>query len=133
MSEVLVLKGGNIEEYRESLDIVNRNARRLKQLTEDIFDVTRIESHTLYLKREQFKINDVIKDAVQDFRSQVKGAKISGSKTSILFEPREDMIIVEADKGRISQVISNLLGNAIKFTDGEGTVSIIWRKKIIRQ
>ena len=103
MSEVLVLKRGNIEEYRESLDIVNRNAKRLTQLTEDIFDVTRIESHTLYLKREQFKINDVIKVAVQDFRSQVKGAKISGSQTSILFEPREDIIIVEADKGRTSR------------------------------
>ena len=129
LSEVLLLKRGNIEEYRESLDIVNRNARRLKQLTEDIFDVTRIESHTLYLKREQFNINDVIKDAVQDFRSQVEGAKISGSQTRILFEPREDIIFVEADKGRISQVISNLLGNAIKFTDGEGTVSIISEKK----
>ncbi|CAN5385228.1 hypothetical protein BH18THE2_BH18THE2_36510 [soil metagenome] len=129
LSEVLLLKRGNIEEYGEILDVVNRNARRLKRLTEDILDVTRIESHTLSLKREQFNINDVIKDAVQDFRSQVEGDKKGGSQTKILFEHREDIIFVEADKGRISQVISNLLDNAIKFTDGEGTVSFISEKK----
>jgi signal transduction histidine kinase len=129
LSEVLLLKRGNIEEYRESLDIVNRNARRLKQLTEAIIDVTRIESHTLSLKREQFNINDVIKDVVQDFRSQAEGDNKGGSQTKIQFEPKEDIIFVEADKGRISQVISNLLGNAIKFTDGKGSVSILSEKK----
>ena len=129
LSEVLLLKRGNIEEYGEILDVVNRNARRLKRLTEDILDVTRIESHTLSLKREQFNINDVIKDAVQDFRSQVEGDKKGGSQTKILFEHGEDIIFVEADKGRISQVISKLLDNAIKFTDGEGTVSFISEKK----
>jgi signal transduction histidine kinase len=129
LSEVLLLKRGNIEEYRESLDIVNRNASRLKQLTEAILDVTRIESHTLSLKREQFNINDVIKDVVQDFRSQAEGDNKGGSPTKIQFEPKEDIIFVEADKGRISQVISNLLGNAIKFTDGKGSVSILSEKK----
>jgi signal transduction histidine kinase len=129
LSEVLLLKRGNIEQYGEILDVVNRNARRLKQLTEDILDVTRIESHTLSLKREQFSINEVIKDAIQDFRSQIEGDKKGVSQTKILFEPREDIIFVEADKGRISQVISNLLGNAIKFTDSEGTISIISEKK----
>jgi signal transduction histidine kinase len=129
LTEVLLLKKGNIEEYRKYLDMVIKNARRLKQLTEDILDVTRMESHTLSLKKEQFDINDIINDVVLDFRSQIEGDNKGGNQTKILFEPKEDITFIEADKGRIYQVVSNLLGNAVKFADSEGSVSITSEKK----
>ena len=121
LSEVLLQKRGNIEEYREALEIINKSARRLKRLTENIFDATRIGSHTLALKREQFNINDVVKDILRDFGSQV--GKDNRSK-NLTFESKEDNILVMADKKRISQVISNLVDNAIKYTNSEGSVSI---------
>jgi signal transduction histidine kinase len=129
LTEVLLLKKGNIEEYRKYLDMVIKNARRLKQLTEDILDVTRMESHTLSLKKEQFDINDIINDVVLGFRSQIEGDNKGGNQTKILFEPKEDITFIEADKGRIYQVVSNLLGNAVKFADSEGSVSITSEKK----
>ena len=48
------------------LEIILRNANRLHQLTEDILDVTRIESHTLKLRKERFNLNDVILNVVED-------------------------------------------------------------------
>ena len=60
LSEILRSKKGDIEQYKELLDAIIRNAKRLQRLTEDILDVTRIESQSLHLNKEQFKVNEVI-------------------------------------------------------------------------
>jgi two-component system sensor histidine kinase VicK len=101
-------------EQDELLDVILRNAKRLQRLTEDVLDVTRIESHSLQLKREQFDINETIENVVRDYESSTK----------ILFEKKENSILLYGDKGRITQVTCNLLDNAIKFA-GLGKVSII--------
>src|SRR5918992_940639 len=105
-----------------------RNAKRFHQLTEDILDVTRIESNTLTLRKERSNLNDVIVDAVEDCRKQ-----IASSKVKLLYKPANSItLVVEADRRRLTQVISNLLDNAIKFTqEGNVTVStsIIKRRK----
>jgi two-component system sensor histidine kinase VicK len=119
------------EQQKEMLDMLQtilRNANRLHRLTENILDVTRIESHTLTLRKERFNINDVIVDALEDYRKQ-----IANSKVKLLYKPANSTtLVVEADKRRLTQVISNLLNNAIKFTK-EGNVtmstSIIKRRK----
>ena len=106
----------------EYLDVINRNARRLQRLTEDILDVTKIESQSLKLKKEQFNIHDIIEKIVEDYRKETKGKKKKKNdnySTKILFQPKEDTIMVEADKGRIAQVISNLIDNSVKFTKSE--------------
>src|SRR5204863_6096968 len=66
LSELLISKTGNIEQYKESLDTISRNAKRLSRLTDDILDATRIESKSLLLKKEQFNLNDVILNALDD-------------------------------------------------------------------
>ena len=119
----------------ELLDVTIRNAKRLKQLTEDILDVTRIESHSLSINKELFNLNDVITNAIKDITSSSR-PKISSkteinttAATSIKLEyshPQD--IFVLADKGRIIQVINNLLSNAIKFTQ-KGTISISLESK----
>ena len=132
-SEVLLTKI-NDSGHRELLDIVSRNANRLRRLAEDILDVSRIESHSLSLHKEQFNINDVIENLVQSYRSQVQVKNMVRSDTEILFTPKEDVILVEADKGRLTQVISNVLDNSLKFTkpirEGEkGKIHISSEKK----
>ena len=102
----------------ELIDVISRNAKRLQRLAEDILDVSRIEGRNLSLNKELFNINDVIRNVIQDFKNQIeKGSNDDkNSGISIRFEPKEDIILVKADKGRLIQVISNLLDNAIKFT-----------------
>jgi signal transduction histidine kinase len=129
LSDVLLQKRGNIEEHRESLEIVSKSARRLKRLAENILDATRIESQTLSLNRERFNINEEIINTVQNFLIPAGKDIKSKSPTKILFEPKEDNILIAADRRRMSQVISNLVDNAIKHTRGEESISITSEKK----
>jgi signal transduction histidine kinase len=117
LSEVLQSKATD-EKQRIIADIISRNAKRLQGLAEDILDVTRIESHSLKLRKEEFNLNDMIVNCIND-------ATITHRKNvKLLYEPKD--VIVEGDKGRISQVVSNLLSNAFKFTtDGSISISII--------
>ena len=113
------------EEQREMLEVILRNANRLLQLTEDILDVTRIESQTLKLRKERFNLNDAILDVIEDDRKQITNANVK-----VMYEPGNSLTVVEADRRRLTQVISNLLNNAIKFTkEGAVTVTTTVRRK----
>jgi signal transduction histidine kinase len=130
-SEVLLSKIKD-SRHRELLNIVSRNANRLRRLAEDILDVSRIESHSLSLHKEQFNINDTIEDVVHGYQNQIQVQNKVGSDTEILFTPKDGVIMVEADKGRLAQVIFNLLDNSLKFTKptkGKGKIQIVSEKK----
>ncbi|HEY6405633.1 MAG TPA: HAMP domain-containing sensor histidine kinase, partial [Nitrososphaeraceae archaeon] len=119
LSEVLLYKKGNIEDYFDLITAINRNAKRLQHLTEEILDVTRIESHTLLLHKEAVDVSEKISNVIDDLRDQINDP----SKLTIVFNQPKNPICVWADKTRLYQVIANLLNNAIKFTK-EGTISI---------
>jgi signal transduction histidine kinase len=109
-------------EKREQIsEAIYRNANRLQRLTNDILDVTRIESQTLKLKKEQFNLRDLIFTIVEDLKNDIQK---KGSNIRLLYEPYNNLL-VEADKGRITQVISNLLNNAIKFTNEDSRTIFI--------
>jgi signal transduction histidine kinase len=95
------------------------NARKLEQLAENILDSTKIENQTLKLNKEQFNLKDLVIDMVQDYENQ----NITKEKyeVKLIYEPKD--IFLEADKLRLSRVISNLLNNAIYFTK-KGNITI---------
>jgi signal transduction histidine kinase len=142
LSEILrsrVTKGTGWQ-GQDLLDIIIRNAKRLQRLAEDILDVTRIESQSLKLKKERFNLNQSVSQIVEEYRNQIqKAGSDLGSETnkmdiSLVVVPNNDDIFVEADKGRLVQVISNLLSNAIKFTrqeEKEGDKEP-WREKLVK-
>ena len=103
----------------EMLEIIIRNANRLQRLSEDILDVTRIESQTLNLKPEIIDLNEMISSVIEDIKDQTK----MNYNVKLSFEQAKDTVYVLADKARLNQVISNLLNNAIKFTN-EGTITV---------
>jgi two-component system sensor histidine kinase VicK len=112
---------------RQLVNPILRNAMRLQRLTGDILDVTRIESQTLRLNKEEFNLNEMISSVIQDCKSQIDSEKIK-----LVYEHRSvnNNMIVNADKDRLSQVISNLISNSIKFTQGEwGIISITTKKE----
>ncbi|MFL6420315.1 MAG: ATP-binding protein [Nitrososphaeraceae archaeon] len=125
LSQVLQ-SGTNDTKQQELLDIIVRNAKRLQRLTDDILDVTKIESHSLNLNKERFNLIELISNILQDVTSQIEKAN-SGKLKLVFYKPNGDSgnqgIVIEADKARITQVFLNLLNNAIKFTE-EGTISI---------
>ena len=66
LSQLLLSKTGNIEQYNDLLDTVSRNAKRLNRLTEDLLDLTKIESQSLQLHTERFNLNHVILNVIDD-------------------------------------------------------------------
>ena len=108
------------EKRDEMIEAISRNASRLQRLTSDILDVTRIESGSLRLNLERFNLNQVISDIIDDYRNEIER---SGSSIKLIHEGQNETIQIEADKNRLTQVISNLVGNAIKFTS-QGSITI---------
>jgi signal transduction histidine kinase len=106
---------------KETVSSIIRNAKRLDRLASDILDVTRIESKSLKLNKEEFDINEVLSECIKDSREQMVNDH-GNADVEIKYIPGN--ILVQADKGRITQVISNLLRNAIKFTS-EGSISVM--------
>jgi len=120
------------ERKEEMIQALSRNAGRLQRLTDDILDVTRIESETLMLRIERLNIRDLISNIIEDYRNQIEknndNVKIYHNKPE-----SNDSIIVEADRARLFQVISNLLDNAVKFTNKQynkrGSIDVNVEKK----
>ena len=102
------------------LEAIARNASRLQRLTNDILDVTRIETQSLKLNLERVNLNQLILDVIED---QINQIEKTNKDIRISHEPQDQTIEVEADRNRLTQVISNLLSNAIKFTK-KGTIRV---------
>ena len=118
-------------EQVQLLDAIIRNAKRLQRLTEDLLDVTKIESHLISLKKEKLNLIDLVSSCMQDYINQFASNKIT---FNLLYENKSDReFFLEADSSKLAQVISNLLSNAIKFIKesgvGGGTISVIIERK----
>ncbi|MFZ0513939.1 MAG: HAMP domain-containing sensor histidine kinase [Candidatus Nitrosopolaris sp.] len=100
----------------ETVLIVFRNAKKLQVLANAILDAARIESNTLPI---HIKENVNLKDIIQDALKEIEGCH--NDKLEVVYEPKD--IFTVADKDRITQVISNLLSNALKFTK-EGKIFV---------
>lgn len=111
-----------IEIEKKEFELLLRNAKRLEHLSSAILEVTRIETNSIKLNEERFDINEQIKNAILD----VKTFSNLGNKLAIIHEHGEP-IFVEADRTRIFEVLSNIIGNAIKFTQA-GTVTLNAKK-----
>ena len=110
------------EKKDELIEVIRRNAKRLQTLTSDILDVTRIESQNFQLEIERFNIYELLSEMIKDYTERIK----SDNKNVKLIYDQKDTnrhILVEADKGRITQVLSNILNNALKFTN-EGQIIV---------
>jgi K+-sensing histidine kinase KdpD len=118
------------EKREDMMQAISRNAIRLQRLTNDILDVTRIDSNTLNLHKERFDLDDLIANVVQDYVGYIEKENLN---VKILHIFKQDIrpLPVDADRDRITQVISNLLANAIKFTSKrrEGVISVSAERK----
>ena len=107
---------------KEEIEMIARNAKRLERLTSDILDVSRIESNALKLNVEMIDLNEKIRTVVDDEMSVVIQ---QGKELRIIFDQRERApLFVKGDKSRLFEVLSNLVCNAIKFTDSGGSITV---------
>jgi signal transduction histidine kinase len=112
-------------ERSEEMKVIARNARRLERLTQDILDVSKIESGALTLNIQPMDLDEVISSIIIDYRNNLADAiRIQNNKkekVKIKYEPKK--LMVKGDRERIQQVISNLINNALRFTN-EGAIIV---------
>jgi signal transduction histidine kinase len=124
LSEILLSREGNIEEYHDIINAISRNAKRLERLTEDVLDITRIESGPLPLHKQQLNLKDLVFNIIEDYRNEERNRLKKIKLLYRCYKATENGIIVEADEKRLTQVICNLLSNAIKFTNKGGKIYV---------
>jgi signal transduction histidine kinase len=129
ISQILCKKYGATQEQLDLLQIITRNAYRLKQLSDDILDVSRIESKYLKLTHELIDLVSIVKNVVSDFSSVSRPRRSrpqhENHKTRISFLCNYPRATSYGDRRRLEQVVRNLLTNALNFTiNGSVTVSL---------
>jgi len=146
----LLLEGETDDRKKQALIRILHQSERLRKLASDILDVARIEGKTFRLTMKPLNLNSAIANIIKDYVSRLENYKsheITAKKlsnvnvsnddkrskygktmiTKLLFKSKlkdEEHILIEADKERLTQVIDNILDNAFKFTDAEGSVTV---------
>ncbi len=118
----LVLEGatGEINEgQRKFLRMAAKNVDRLVHLTESLLDISRVEANKAEIKRELVDITNIAKEMIDSLKMQADRKKITLRNRCLDGLPR-----IYADRERVTQVFTNLLGNAVKFTPEGGRVTV---------
>ena len=99
----------SVEEQQRSLEISDREARRLTQLVENVLQFSRMERDVDTLAKENLEIGPIVQETVEDFTSMMNGSE---SHIETRLQPR---IFAEVDPGGLRQILINLLDNAVKY------------------
>jgi two-component system phosphate regulon sensor histidine kinase PhoR len=123
---VETLRDGAVDDTEVARDFLTRidgEVDRLTQLVAELTELSRIETGETELRREQVNLDDLAEEVVAQFSPQAERERVSISK-----ELSSELPTIAADKGRIRQVVANLIHNAIKFTPAGGMVTISTKK-----
>lgn len=122
--DLLLREPGQLDEMqRESLEIAQKNARRLVALINDLLDLSHLEEGKVVLRRTMFDVQTIIKDVIQLFQTQLR----SREQTLITnFSPLPSLVV--GDPERVAQIFMNLLSNAHKYTPVRGRIEVTVRQ-----
>jgi PAS domain S-box-containing protein len=104
---------------QQAIGIIDRQARQLNRLVDDLLDVSRITTGKISLRKERMRLNTVVNHAVESCQPLINSRKHQLSVTL-----PSDAVWLEADPARLTQVLANLLTNAAKYTEPGGYVSL---------
>lgn len=120
-----MLRSGQLvpDRHARALETIDRNARALGQLVEDILDVSRIMSGKMQLEVEPVRVMDAVEAAIDAVRpaADARGIRLQSTLDS--------SALVMGDAGRLQQVVWNLVSNAVKFTPKGGRVQIVVERR----
>ncbi|MBV5309525.1 ATP-binding protein [Chromatium okenii] len=113
-------KGGQIsEDQHKMLDTVSRNATRLARIVAELLDISRIEENKLVLECYPVSLSRIVREITDEQQPY-----LDSRGHHLTLDLAEDLPLVNGDLDRLSQVVINLLGNAIKYTPDHGQITI---------
>jgi signal transduction histidine kinase/ActR/RegA family two-component response regulator len=116
-AQILQLKGVLPPDLRWTIEVIDRQTKQMTRLVDDLLDVARITGNKLELRQERVRLAEIVLTAVETSRPLIEACR---HELAVSVPP--EAIFVHADTTRLSQVISNLLNNAAKYTDPGGKV-----------
>lgn len=117
---LLLGAAGPIEEGQLSfLSVVKNNANRLMDLINDILEIGRIDSNKIELNFEKVNISHILQDVMQTMRAEIERKSLT-----VRMEMRGEVPLITADQRRITQVVMNLVSNAVKYTYSNGYIYV---------
>lgn len=117
---VLKLRGDDPAFASRQREIIERNARHLSRLVDDLLEVSRINEGKIELRKEQVALRGVIQQAATSVQHSLQARR---HELRVSVPPEE--IYLEADPVRIVQILVNLLNNAVKYTDEGGQIELL--------
>ncbi len=117
--EVLQLTEGIAERADGALDMMERQVQQLVRLVDDLVDVSRIMRDKIELRRETLDLSAVLQRAVETSRPV-----IDADHHTLTIHLPDDPLLIEGDAVRLSQIVSNLLNNASRYTEDGGQISL---------
>jgi signal transduction histidine kinase len=111
------------EEQMQSVEVIERNVMRMNSLVREMLDVARTQAGRLAIRPEEFALRGVLLEAIHDYAAVAKARDVL-----VLVEPGRDLSVV-ADRGRVAQVLSNLLSNAVRLTPANGSITLATREE----
>jgi signal transduction histidine kinase len=106
------------EERRSYLEVVSRSSERLLRLVDDLLFVARVQAGRLVLERAELDLCLVARQSVEEARPRAENKQLTMAFNG------NGPVMLEADKGRLFQLLDNLISNAIKFTPEGGRVDV---------
>ncbi|MBM3957134.1 MAG: GAF domain-containing protein, partial [Gemmatimonadetes bacterium] len=111
---------GNLQSRQiEQIEAIRRSGQRLQMLINDLLDVSRIDSGTFRLEETRFDARELLDEVVRSF-GPILADRRQALKTSVPDRP----LLVYADRERLSQVVSNLLSNASKYSPDDSVIDL---------
>ena len=108
------------ETHSEELETIQLSAQRMRRLIEDLLDVTRLEvGKQLPVEPAPLDVRPLLQETYELFKTQATTSSIA-----LRYEVEDDVPPVYADHHRLTQVLSNLVGNSMKFTPAEGKITV---------
>ena len=112
------LYGDVNEEQKEKLEMALRSSELLQRIINDLLDIAKLEARKIELKKKKININDIAQEVISACLELVKSKGLS-----IKFNTDKDIVEVLVDRDRMTQVLTNLIGNAVKFTE-QGVIEV---------
>ncbi|MGI0090988.1 MAG: cache domain-containing sensor histidine kinase, partial [Nitrososphaerales archaeon] len=116
-------------EMVEMVESSYRNAQRLQKLTQNILEVARIDNKTFQLDKETFDLNELVMQSIEDMQALLNQEDGERPRLDISYEPKQPILLVDAERTKIGEVLSNLIDNAVKFSSEGGRIDVITDKK----
>ena len=117
--DMVSAEGLDVATQRDYLETIARNGRHLLGLINELLDLSKIAAGRMELRLEPLDLHGLLREAADSVRAQLEARN-----HKLAIEPPRDHVLVQADRGRLRQVLLNLLSNAIKFTTDGGRIAL---------